>query len=125
MQIFEGLLGALEAFRDHRLPELFCGMDRASGVLARYPVACSPQAWAAAAPYLLVQSVLGITVEAPERRLLVRDPCLPRGINQITIEGLRVGPARVSLRVEREGARVHVDVIDVTGGELRTSIELT
>lgn len=124
-QIFEGMLSALEAFRDHRLPELFCGMGRASGVLARYPVACSPQAWAAAAPYLFVQSVLGISVDAPARRLFVRDPCLPRGINRLTVDGLRVGGARVSLRVEREGGRVHVDVLDVTGGEIRTSVELT
>lgn len=124
-QIFEGLLGALEAFRDHRLPELFCGMERASGSLARYPVACSPQAWAAAAPYLLIQSVLGIAIDAPARRLCVRDPCLPQGINQITLEGLRVGAARVSLRVKREAGRVHVDVLDVSGGDVRTSIELT
>jgi glycogen debranching enzyme len=37
--------------RDFRLPELYCGFDRAerSAVVA-YPVACIPQAWAAAAP---------------------------------------------------------------------------
>ncbi len=123
-QIFEGLLAALETFRDHRLPELFCGMSRSSGVLVRYPVACSPQAWASAAPYLLIQSALGISVDAPRRRLLVRDPFLPEGLDRIVIERLRVGDARVSLRVEREGGRCHVDVLEIEGGEVRTCIEL-
>jgi len=36
----------------HRLPELFCGIDRRAGEgPTLYPVACSPQAWAAAAPF--------------------------------------------------------------------------
>ncbi len=124
-KIFEGMVASLAAFRDHRLPELFCGMDSESGVLARYPVACSPQAWAAAAPYLHLQSILGITIDAPAGRLLVRDPSLPPSLARVTIHGLRVGDARVSLRFEREGGRCHVDVLDVVGGDVRTSIELS
>ncbi|NUO54975.1 MAG: amylo-alpha-1,6-glucosidase [Polyangiaceae bacterium] len=124
-RIFEGMVASLEAFRDHRLPELFCGMDSESGVLARYPVACSPQAWAAAAPYLHLQSILGITIDAPSRRLFVRDPSLPPSLGRVTIHGMRVGDARVSLRFEREAGRCHVDVLDIVGGEVRTSIELS
>lgn len=31
----------------HRLPELFCGMQRSDGMRpVAYPVSCSPQAWA-------------------------------------------------------------------------------
>jgi glycogen debranching enzyme len=63
--------------------------------------------------------VLGI-----RRRLLVRDPFLPPGLDRITIGKLRVGDARVSLRIEREGHRCHVDVLDVEAGEVRTCIEL-
>lgn len=124
-RIFEGMVSSLAAFRDHRLPELFCGMDSQSGVLARYPVACSPQAWAAAAPFLHLQSILGITVDAPSRRLFVRDPSLPPSLGRVTIQGMRVGDARVSLRFEREAGRCHVDVLDVVGGDVRTSIELS
>ena len=46
--------------RDFRLPELFCGFDRdGSRAIVAYPVACIPQAWAAAAPFMLVQALLG------------------------------------------------------------------
>ena len=39
---------ATQHFHDFRLPELFCGFDRDhSPVPVPYPVACSPQAWAA------------------------------------------------------------------------------
>ena len=39
---------ARQHFAEYRLPELFCGFDRdVSAVPVPYPVACSPQAWAA------------------------------------------------------------------------------
>ncbi len=41
--------------RDYRLPELFCGFPRdGSRAIIAYPVACIPQAWAAAAPFMLL-----------------------------------------------------------------------
>ena len=44
------------------LPELFCGVDRRVGQgPTLYPVACSPQAWAAGAVFMLLQACLGIT----------------------------------------------------------------
>ena len=40
-----------------RLPELFCGFRRARGQAPTlYPVACSPQAWASATPFTLLQA---------------------------------------------------------------------
>ena len=42
------MLEAAQQFPEFRLPELFCGFDRTnSAVPVPYPVACSPQAWAA------------------------------------------------------------------------------
>ncbi len=124
-QVLAGLVAALDGFRDRRWPELFCGMDRESGLLVRYPVACSPQAWAAAAPYLLVQSMLGIAVDAPAGRLRVVGPVMPPSVRELTIERLRVGSARVSLRFRREDQRCHVDLVDVVGGPVKTEIELS
>ena len=50
------LLAAAHHFPAYRLPELFCGFDRAStGAPVAYPVACSPQAWAAGAPLMLIR----------------------------------------------------------------------
>ncbi len=60
---------ALQA-TDASLPELFCGFDRTEGApYVAYPVACRPQAWAAAAPFMLLQAMLGIT-EPPAHGLL-------------------------------------------------------
>ncbi len=122
--IAEGIFAALEAMTDRRLPELFCGMDRGGGGLVRYPVACSPQAWAAAAPFLLLQSVLGMTLDAPDRRLHIREPRLPPPLTELRIERMQVGDSRVSLCFLQRDRRCDVDVLDVEGGELRTLIEL-
>ena len=43
----------------HRLPELFCGFRRRPGEgPTLYPVACSPQAWAAGVVFHLIQACL-------------------------------------------------------------------
>jgi len=90
--------------RDFRLPELYCGFDRSerSAVVA-YPVACIPQAWAAAAPFLLLQSMLGIVADAPARALRIERPVLPDWLDRIRLERLRVGEASVTLEFKRDG----------------------
>jgi glycogen debranching enzyme len=124
MKLFEGLYTALGAFTDRRLPELFCGLPRGAGPLVRYPVACTPQAWSIAAPFLLLQTLLGIRPDAPRGRLVIRNPRLPRNVRWLEIESMRVGAARVSMRFRRFGARCHVDRLDVKGGSLKTEIEI-
>jgi glycogen debranching enzyme len=104
LQIFNALFDAASGFRDHRMPELYCGFARGAEEShpVRYPVACSPQAWAAGSiPYALT-SLLGLQPDAPEGRLRIVDPCLPDWIDQLTIARLRVGPACVDLRFERD-----------------------
>ncbi len=59
--VADGLIAATDWFDGHRLPELFCGYDRATTPFpVDYPVACSPQAWAAGSVVLLLQSLAGI-----------------------------------------------------------------
>jgi hypothetical protein len=54
---FQGLFEAAMYFELHRMPELFCGFPREPGDgPALYPVACSPQSWAAASAFLLLRS---------------------------------------------------------------------
>jgi glycogen debranching enzyme len=120
--VFEGLIAAMHYFRDHRLPELFCGMPREAGDVVRYPVACSPQAWAAGAPFLLLQSVLGIHADAPRRKLSIRNACLPPSIEWCELDNLRVGSSRVRVRFRRADKRVHVDALEISGAHLRTEI---
>jgi glycogen debranching enzyme len=123
-RVFDGLLEAMRYFRDRRLPELFCGMPQSSGNLVRYPVACSPQAWASAAPFLLLQAVLGLHLDAPRRRLHIRNACLPASMGWVELEGLRIGGTRASLRLRRDGERVHIERLDVTGPAIRTEVEI-
>jgi glycogen debranching enzyme len=114
------LLGLLDASRWadlRRLPELFCGLERRRGEgPTLYPVACSPQAWAAGAVFLLVQACLGASIQGgAESRILFDRPCLPMGIPQLTIKGLRSGNASVSLFFERSEDDVRVEVTDQQG----------
>jgi glycogen debranching enzyme len=123
-RVFEGMLAALDVVRDRRLPELFCGMGRDSGRMVRYPVACSPQAWASGALLLLLQSILGIDFDAPNGKLIIRDPQMPPRLSDLRIEGLPVGPSRLSLRFRRVGRRCQVERLDVIGEQVRTVVEL-
>lgn len=93
----------------HRLPELFCGVDRREGEgPTLYPVACSPQAWSAAAPFLILQACLGISINAERKRIVFDDPYLPEGIPNLAIHDLRCGDVSVDLFLERRNDSVLV-----------------
>jgi glycogen debranching enzyme len=97
-----GMLAAAQHFPAFRLPELFCGFDRAStGAPIAYPVACSPQAWAAGAALMLIRTMLGLQADAPNRRLTLDRPILPAGLTKVVIRGLRVGDASCDLLLHR------------------------
>lgn len=102
--------------RDHRLPELFCGMPRAvAAAPVQYPVSCSPQAWAAGAFFMLLQATTGFLPDAPHGWLQVRDPCLPGFLRELTIEDLRIGESRVTIQFARDGDHTVAKRLDVTG----------
>ncbi len=66
---------------DYRLPEVFAGYARErTNVPVEYPTASSPQAWATAAPLLLVRVLLGLEPDGDDWRT---DPHLPGQIDQI------------------------------------------
>ena len=93
----------------HRLPELFCGLKkRPTEGPTLYPVACSPQAWAAAAPFLILEGCLGISVHADRGRIVFDRPFLPEGIPQLSIRDLRCGQVAVDLLLERRNDSVLV-----------------
>jgi glycogen debranching enzyme len=101
-----GLLDAAAAFSG-RLPELFCGFSRDEfNPPVPYPTSCSPQAWASAAPLLLLRSFLGLEPHGPRRRLAVR-PDLPPSWGKVTLEGLRLGGLTVQLTAAGREATVH------------------
>ncbi len=87
-----------------RLPELFCGFTRRTpNRPVSYPVACSPQAWAAGSPFLLVQAMLGISARAHENLVTVNKPHLPTWLNRVEVRNLSVGDSRISLVFRRQG----------------------
>jgi glycogen debranching enzyme len=74
------------AFSSYRLPEVFSGYGRSvSRFPVPYPTACSPQAWATAAPMLLMRTMLGL--DAVDGALTL-DPVVPEEIGRISILGV-------------------------------------
>jgi len=66
-------------------------------------VACSPQAWAAGSPFLLLQEMLGLSARALENLLTINSPVLPAWLNWVELRNLRVGDSTISLIFRREG----------------------
>jgi len=111
LRLLNSLLAASGFFEGQRLPELFCGFERSPGKApTQYPVACSPQAWAAGAALMLVQSCLGLWINAPARRLVLSRPCLPSQIRQLEIHDLQVNDSRVDLLIRSDTDSVSVSV---------------
>lgn len=111
-RIFEGLFAASMYIDLRRLPELFCGFRRQrSHGPTFYPVACVPQAWAAAAPLSLLQSCLGIGFNPEARRVTLDEPVLPAFLNEVELRGLRVAGGRVDIALRRAGQEVAVNVL--------------
>ena len=115
-RIFEGLFHASTYVALRRLPELFCGFPRQqTRGPTFYPVACIPQAWAAAAPLYLIQSCAGLGFDAGEKQLTFRQPVLPRFLDEIVLRGLQIGGARADVALRRSNRHVVVDVLDRKG----------
>jgi glycogen debranching enzyme len=95
----------------HRMPELFCGFPRRQGEApTQYPVACSPQAWAAGSVYLLLGAVLGLEVYAAENRVVLRNTYLPPFLQEVHLHQLKVGRATVDLTLRRHASDVGMTV---------------
>ncbi len=61
-RVLQGLFDASRFMSLNRLPELFCGFARRPAEKPTlYPMACAPQAWASASPFLLLQACLGLS----------------------------------------------------------------
>jgi glycogen debranching enzyme len=110
--ILEGLVGATAHMDDRRTPELFCGFRRRTGRgPTLYPAACSPQAWAAGAPFLLVESMLGVAFDHAARRIRLARPTLPEFIGDIIVRNLTLAGSSVDFTLRRHGARVSLHVL--------------
>jgi glycogen debranching enzyme len=115
-KILLGLLDVSNQVDLHRLPELFCGIGRRPGEgPTLYPVACSPQAWAAGAVFLVLQACLSVSVDDENRRIVFERPYLPDGIPQLWIKGLGCGGSFVDLFLERQNDEVRIEATENSG----------
>jgi len=111
-KVLEGMFDAAMAVDLNRLPELICGFPRQAGQgPTLYPVACIPQAWAAASGFLMLQAVLGLELIANPPTILFHRPSLPDSLDRVEIAGLVVGDATVDVVLNRHPHNVGANVM--------------
>jgi len=116
LTLASGLFEATQHCAGRRLPELFCGFPRLPGYgPTPYPVACSPQAWAAGVVSQLLGEMLGLEPEASENRLTFRRPVLPEWLPWVEVRGLRLAQSRVDVVVTRGRSGAGVEALDREG----------
>jgi glycogen debranching enzyme len=110
------MMEAAQGFQDYRLPELFCGFDRSDAhTPVPYPVACSPQAWAAGSSFLFLETMLGLRAHAERKELELLHPHLPDWLGKVTLTDLRVGDASVDLLFHRWRGTTSAEVLRKVG----------
>lgn len=107
VKILEGLVGAAFYYELHRLPELFCGFSRRpKRGPTSYPVACSPQAWAAAAPYALIAASTGLDINHSFDTIDCPDPMLPPMFDVLHVQNIGLNGTTLNLLFSRSSAGV-------------------
>jgi glycogen debranching enzyme len=120
--LFKGLFDAATYMELRRLPELFCGFQRQRGRgPTLYPVACSPQAWASAAPFSLIEAALGLAFDPRRREICLRNPRLPSFLDEVTLRNLQLGESSVDVKVRRHQNDVSLEILQ-THGKVQVSI---
>ncbi|HEX2913252.1 MAG TPA: amylo-alpha-1,6-glucosidase [Chloroflexia bacterium] len=113
MRVATQIFDAAYTFKDYRLPELYCGFERVSAGVeefapAAYPVSCSPQAWAAGTPILLLQVMLDLQPDA-QKQTVSSNPLLPIFLRSLKLKDLRVGDTRLDLVFSRDSQNGRID----------------
>lgn len=120
--LFKGLFNAATYMDLRRLPELFCGFQRQHGRgPTLYPVACSPQAWASATPFSLIEASLGLEFEPRRHEIRLRNPRLPSFLEEVTLRNLLLGDASVDIKLRRHQDDVSLEILR-TQGKVQVSI---
>jgi glycogen debranching enzyme len=116
LQIFAGMREVSLHMDQHRMPELFCGFEkRPDEGPTLYPVACSPQAWAAATVFYLLQACLGLSFDVAQSRVCFRNPRLPDFLDSVSLHELSVGDAMLDLQLQRYPNNVGINILRKDG----------
>jgi glycogen debranching enzyme len=114
--IFEALMRATSYLDHRRIPELYCGFRRRpSRGPTLYPAACSPQAWAAAAPFSLIQSMLGLEFRPERSEVRLNNPFVPPIAGSITLRNVSLGGASADFTVRPSAGGVALEVLRTSG----------
>jgi glycogen debranching enzyme len=110
LRVFTGLFDAATHWDPRRLPELFCGFARRHTAPTMYPVACSPQAWASASVFALVQASLGLKFDHGAGEIRFEHPMLPGFLEHLHVRQLRLGDAVADVMLHRFDGEVAATV---------------
>jgi glycogen debranching enzyme len=123
LRIWNGMFAAGLHFDLNRMPELFCGFPRETGEgPVPYPVACAPQAWAAAAVFLLLRACLGLEISAPHGHIHFNYPRLPASLSELRIHNLQVAETSFDLLLVRHDEGIGINVLR-RDGDVRITVE--
>ncbi len=115
-RLFKGLFDAATYMDMRRLPELFCGFRRGRGRgPTLYPVACSPQAWASATPFTLIEASLGLQFDPAANEIRLHNPRLPSFLDEMVLRDLQLKEASIDIKVRRHRSSVSVEVLEQRG----------
>jgi glycogen debranching enzyme len=116
-RVLTSLFDAASRLPEFRMPELFCGFPRRAGEgPVCFPSACTPQAWASGAVFLMLQACLGIEIDAAAKIIEVTKPHLPNWLDHVIVRDLQVGDGRATLYFHRASGTVAVSISDVQEG---------
>jgi glycogen debranching enzyme len=114
--LFTGMYEAAREFEYYRLPECFGGLTRLEyGIPVKYPVACSPQAWASGTMPFMLTASLGITPDAMNNRLIINKPHLPSWLDNVQFNSVKVGNTLTDLNFRKVEYETLVNVSKMSG----------
>lgn len=124
LELAQGLFDMIAAQPYCRPPELFCGFERTpESSPVRYPVACSPQAWATGTVFQLLQVMVNLVPDAPNNCVRIVNPTLPESVNYLSLTNLKIGQTLLDLEFEQANGATACRVVRKRGN-LRVVIEV-
>ncbi|MBE9110449.1 amylo-alpha-1,6-glucosidase [Nodosilinea sp. LEGE 07298] len=124
LEIAQGIFDMTVVQPYQRPPELFCGFERTPNSRpVRYPVACSPQAWATGTMFQMLQTMVNLVPDAANNCLRIVQPTLPASVSYMAINNFKVGQTLLDLEFERSQEATACRVVRKRGN-LRVVIEV-
>jgi glycogen debranching enzyme len=111
-------------FESQRLPELFCGFDRVKNIsITRYPVACSPQAWAAGCVYQFIEACLQIKIRPEENTIYFENSVLPAFIDELTIIHIPYKNETISIKIQVLNGVFNAEIISPNNYQTKIKLQ--